>query len=106
MTGLARLLCFSWRIDGIELRTFCRTFGVSLRQFADTLERAISPGDVISFSVGRRRSNLEESRVFARAPPRRFLILSELRPGKRDFAAREISAHEILRCSPNAATVV
>ena len=29
------------RIDVVELRTFCRAFGVSLRQFVSTLERAI-----------------------------------------------------------------
>jgi transcriptional regulator with XRE-family HTH domain len=29
------------RIDVIELRTFCRAFGVSLKQFVSTLERAL-----------------------------------------------------------------
>jgi ribosome-binding protein aMBF1 (putative translation factor) len=32
------------RIDVVELRTFCRAFGVSLRQFVSTLERAIGKG--------------------------------------------------------------
>jgi ribosome-binding protein aMBF1 (putative translation factor) len=30
------------RIDVIELRTFCRAFGISLRQFVSSLERALS----------------------------------------------------------------
>jgi ribosome-binding protein aMBF1 (putative translation factor) len=29
------------RIDVVELRTFCRAFGVSLKQFVSTLERAM-----------------------------------------------------------------
>ena len=32
------------RIDVIELRTFCRAFGLDLRQFVIMLERAISKG--------------------------------------------------------------
>jgi transcriptional regulator with XRE-family HTH domain len=31
------------RIDVIELGTLCRAFGISLRQFVSTLERAMSP---------------------------------------------------------------
>jgi len=30
------------RIDVIELRTFCRAFGVTLKQFVSAVERAIS----------------------------------------------------------------
>jgi ribosome-binding protein aMBF1 (putative translation factor) len=30
------------RIDVIELRTFCRAFGLSLQQFVSALERALS----------------------------------------------------------------
>ena len=30
------------RIDVIELRTFCRAFGVPLKQFVSAMERAIS----------------------------------------------------------------
>jgi len=30
------------RIDVIELGTFCRAFGISLKQFVSTLERAMS----------------------------------------------------------------
>jgi ribosome-binding protein aMBF1 (putative translation factor) len=30
------------RIDVIELHTFCRAFGVSLKQFVSSLERALS----------------------------------------------------------------
>ncbi len=29
------------RVDVIELRTFCRAFGISLRQFVSTLERSL-----------------------------------------------------------------
>jgi ribosome-binding protein aMBF1 (putative translation factor) len=32
------------RIDVIELRTFCRAFGLSLKQFVSALERAIGKG--------------------------------------------------------------
>jgi len=32
------------RIDVIELRTFCRAFGLSLRQFVAALERAMGKG--------------------------------------------------------------
>jgi ribosome-binding protein aMBF1 (putative translation factor) len=32
------------RIDVIELRTFCRAFGLSLKQFVSALERAIDKG--------------------------------------------------------------
>lgn len=30
------------RIDVIELRTFCRAFGITLKQFVSALERAVS----------------------------------------------------------------
>ena len=30
------------RVDVVELRTFCQAFGVSLKQFVATLERAMS----------------------------------------------------------------
>ena len=30
-----------WRIDVVELHTFCRAFGVNLKQFVAALERAI-----------------------------------------------------------------
>lgn len=32
------------RIDVIELRTFCRAFGLSLKQFVTALEKAIGKG--------------------------------------------------------------
>ena len=32
------------RIDVIELRTFCQAFGVTMKQFMESLERAISKG--------------------------------------------------------------
>lgn len=32
------------RIDVIELRTFCRAFGLSLKQFVSALERAMGKG--------------------------------------------------------------
>jgi ribosome-binding protein aMBF1 (putative translation factor) len=32
------------RIDVVELRTFCRAFGLSLKQFVSTLEKAMGKG--------------------------------------------------------------
>ena len=32
------------RIDVVELRTFCRAFGLSLKQFVSALERAMGKG--------------------------------------------------------------